>query len=81
MKAASIEKDRLEVKQRAVRRLREELGLSHKTVFFDPWNNPSDGLTYFVYNNRYFEHCRKFQDWHECPDIFSTEIPTKDRII
>jgi len=43
MKQAAIEKDRLEVKQRAVRKLKEEMSLEHKPVFFDPWKNPSDG--------------------------------------
>jgi len=61
--------------------VRQELKLEHKPVFFDPWLNPSDGNIYFVYNNKYFEHCRKTQDWHECPDIFSEEVPSQERII
>jgi len=43
MKLAAKEKDRLEVKQRAVRKLKEDLKLEHKPTFFDPWMNPSDG--------------------------------------
>lgn len=34
MKLASIEKDRLEQKQRTVRKMREELNLHHKAAFF-----------------------------------------------
>jgi len=59
MKQASIEKDRLEVKQRAVRKLKIDLKLEHKPTFFDPWMNPSDGQVYFLYNNKYYEHCRR----------------------
>ena len=73
MKLASIEKERLEQKQRVVRRIKEEHHIEHKAAFFEQWKNPYDDQVYFVYNNRYFEHARKNQDWSMCPDIFSTE--------
>lgn len=78
LKLASSEKERLEQKQRAVRRMREELHIEHKPVFFEPWECPHDGQTYHVYNYKYFEHCRPQQDWKNCPDIFSDELPTED---
>ena len=78
MKLAQAEKDRLEDKQRAVRKIKEELRIEHKALFFEPWENPHDGQTYFVYNNKYFEHCRKNQDWSICPDIFSDQKPNKE---
>ena len=56
----------------------EEKHLEHKPIFFDAWENPYDNQTYYIYNNKYFEHCRKNQDWKECPDIFSNDLPTKD---
>lgn len=37
MKTAAAEKDRLEQKQREVRRIKEELGIHHKAVFFEEW--------------------------------------------
>lgn len=43
MKLASSEKDRLEQKQRLVRKIKEELKIEHKPVFFEPWENPNDG--------------------------------------
>ncbi|MFO0118109.1 MAG: hypothetical protein ACK521_11030 [bacterium] len=42
MKLASIEKDRLEQKQRAVRRMKEEHHIEHKAAFFEEWKNPYD---------------------------------------
>lgn len=42
MKHAAIEKDRLEQKQRAVRKIMEENLLEHKPLFFEAWENPYD---------------------------------------
>lgn len=81
MKLASAEKDRLEQKQRALRKMKEELHLEHKPAFFVPWENPYDNQTYYVYNGEYFEHCRKNQDWDRCPDIFSEEPPTQEKLL
>jgi len=81
MKTASLEKDRLEIKQRAVAKLRNEMKLEHKTVFFEPWINPIDQTLYYVYNYRYFEDCRKNQNWSDCADIFSPKIPSRERIV
>lgn len=39
---ATIEKNRLEEKQRAVRKYKEKLGIEHQSVYFDEWHNPED---------------------------------------
>ena len=78
MKTASEEKDRLEQKQRAVRKIREELNIEHKPLFFEKWDNPFDGQLYYVYNYKYFEHNRPVQDWKKCPDIFGYDENTPD---
>ena len=76
MKLAAKEKDKLEVKQRAVRKLMEDNKIPYKPTFFEPWENPYDGKLYHIYNGKYFEHCRVKKDWHECPDIFSDQLPS-----
>lgn len=43
MKSAAYEKDRLENKQRAVRKYKEVNQLEHKQVYFDTWHNERDG--------------------------------------
>lgn len=80
MQTASTEKDRLEQKQRVVRKLKEEMKMEHEPMFFKPWDNPFDGQLYFVYNHKYFEHNRPNQDWKDSPDIFSSEDVTKESI-
>jgi hypothetical protein len=42
MKLASDEKNRLEEKQRAVRKYNEKHNITHKPVYFDEWVNPND---------------------------------------
>jgi Oxysterol-binding protein len=58
MVVAATEKERLEQKQREVRQMRERLQIEHRPVFFRIWENPFDDQTYYVYNHKYFEHCR-----------------------
>ena len=55
MRTAAEQKDFLERKQRAVRNYNEENNVEHKAIFFEPWENPADGQTYYKYNNKYFE--------------------------
>jgi len=64
-------KDLLEVKQRAVRKYMELKNEKHKPVYFDEKVNPVDGLTYYVYNNKYFEHDRPKKAWGNLLDLFS----------
>ena len=42
MKLAAVEKERLEVRQRAFRKLHESSGTHHAPRYFVPWQNPSD---------------------------------------
>ncbi|XP_038648299.1 oxysterol-binding protein 2 isoform X5 [Scyliorhinus canicula] len=76
---ANVEKQRLEEKQRAVRRLREaeavtaeEEGREHEPyepVWFEKEEDPITGEEMYVYKGGYWE-CKETQDWKTCPDIF-----------
>lgn len=73
---AGKEKERLEVKQRKVRKWREENSIEHRPMYFKEWTNPHDGdKTYWVYNNEYWEKDRKNLDWSRLPDIFTDALP------
>ena len=71
MKVAAFEKNRLEEKQRAVRKYKEKFHIDHKTVYFDEWKNPEDGLIYYRYNGTYFEQDRKTRNWSRLPDLYT----------
>ena len=59
MQLAASEKNRLEEKQRAVRKYNEKHKIDHKPAYFKEWANPNDNnQIYYVYNNLYWE-----QDW------------------
>ena len=73
---AASEKDRLETKQRAVRKYKEKNKIEHKPAYFEEWHNPEDDQIYFRYNHKYFEEDRKNRDWSKLPDLFSEHIPT-----
>ena len=75
MKTAAFEKNRLEEKQRIIRRYKEKYGLEHKAVYFEEWKNPEDDLIYYKYNGTYFENDRKFKDWKKLPDLYSENLP------
>ena len=77
MKAAAEHKDFCENKQRAVRKFREERKIEHHAAFFDPWENPADGQTYYMYNRKYFEHHRPNHDWADSPDLFTENTPAE----
>ena len=70
LKAAS-EKERLEVKQRTVRKEREQRNEVHNPAYFKEVLNPEDGQMYWKYNYQYFEEDRLKQDWSRLPDLFS----------
>lgn len=55
VKLAASEKNRLEEKQRAVRRYREKFKIEWKPKYFREEVCPHDGISYFVYNGTYFE--------------------------
>jgi hypothetical protein len=74
MEIATMCKDHLESKQRAVRKHNETKKIEHKCSYFDTWDNPTDKQTYWVYNGKYFESDRPKQNWSRLPDIFSNNI-------
>jgi hypothetical protein len=75
MKLATDEKNRLEEKQRAVRRWREKNNLDYKPLYFEEWYNSEDNQIYWVYNKTYFEKDRLEQKWERTPDLFSEMLP------
>jgi len=58
MKLAGFEKNRLEEKQRAVRRYNEKNNINHRPIYFEEKFNPEDNQMYFMYNGTYFERDR-----------------------
>ena len=53
---AASEKNRLEEKQRAVRKYNEKNGIVPKPFYFDEYRDPEDPeITYYRYNGKYFE--------------------------
>lgn len=76
---ANAEKVRLEEKQRAVRRKREQEAEkclqegrpypSYEPVWFKKEKDPITGNLIHVYKKTYWE-CKKNQDWSACPDIY-----------
>lgn len=78
MKLAADEKNRLEEKQRAVRKYNEKHNIEHKPFYFDEWKNPDDdSLIYYRYNGKYWEHDRAKKDWSRLPDLYSEALPAE----
>jgi hypothetical protein len=76
MKLASDEKNRLEEKQRAVRKYNEKHNITHKPIYFEEWVNPNDdNQVYYRYNGQYWEKDRQNKDWSRLPDIYSDQLP------
>ncbi|RXM90859.1 Oxysterol-binding protein 1 [Acipenser ruthenus] len=77
---ANSEKQRLEEKQRAVRRKRESEAVkpeeegahvdTYKALWFERKEDPVTGEITNVYRGGYWEAKEK-QDWSACPDVFS----------
>jgi hypothetical protein len=55
MEDAAKFKDKLEVKQRAVRKFKEKEKIEHHPAYFEKWKNPYDKQEYWKYNHKYFE--------------------------
>ncbi|XP_068102548.1 oxysterol-binding protein 2 isoform X1 [Hyperolius riggenbachi] len=76
---ANVEKQRLEEKQRAVRRRREAEAVEaledgteyegYQPLWFERKVDPYTGDLMCVYKGGYWE-CKEKQDWSNCPDIF-----------
>lgn len=76
MVLAASEKNRLEEKQRAVRKYNEKFNIEHKPAYFEEWANPDDNnQIYYVYNNLYWEKDRPVKDWKRLPDLYSENLP------
>ncbi len=76
MQLAASEKNRLEEKQRAVRKYNEKHKIDHKPAYFKEWANPNDNnQIYYVYNNLYWEQDWKQKDWVRLPDLYSDNLP------
>jgi hypothetical protein len=76
MNVAAEEKNRLEEKQRAVRKYNEKNKIEHKPVYFEEWPNPDDNnKIYYRYNSLYWEHDRAKKDWSRLPDLYSDKFP------
>ena len=75
MKAAAYEKNRLEEKQRVMRRYKEKFNIEHTPFYFEEWKNPDDDQIYYRYNHTYFEKDWKVKDWHKLPDLYSENLP------
>ena len=59
-KLAAKEKERLEVKQRQVRKYNEKSNIEHKVSYFQKKFIDEDNQFYYVYNHKYFEHDRNY---------------------
>jgi hypothetical protein len=69
LEKAAEEKHRLEEKQRAARRIREETGETWSPVWFEYKLDEDLNISYFTYNGRYWNAKLK-NDYSACPDIF-----------
>lgn len=75
MKVAAFEKNRLEEKQRIMRRYKEKFHIEHNPMYFEEWKNPEDDQIYYRYNRTYFEQDREHKDWKRLPDLYSEDLP------
>jgi hypothetical protein len=75
-KLAAAEKNRLEEKQRSIRRYNEKHNITPAPYYFDIYDNQNDpSQVYYKYNGKYFEHDRLKRDWSRLPDLFSETLP------
>ena len=75
LKFATDEKNRLEEKQRAVRKYKESMGLEHRPIYFEREDKP-DGEIIYQYKGGYWED-REKGDWSHLMEIFSEELPAE----
>lgn len=66
---AATEKNRVEEKQRAARRVRESAGDEWKPRWFEKKTDPTTGESYWETNGLYWQY-RLEKDWSACDDIF-----------
>ena len=76
---AAKEKERLEIKQRKVRKWREENNIKYEPAYFTEQPVPDhDGKMYFLYNGKYWENDRKKQEWDRLFDLYSEALPFEE---
>jgi hypothetical protein len=66
---AANEKHRLEQKQRAARKIKEENQIPYKPLWFVECDDEIGDEKTYKFGGKYWEH-RKRLDWSECPDLF-----------
>lgn len=66
---AADDKHRVEEKQRAARRTREQEGVEYSPLWFEQVKHPLSGQEYWKYKGNYWEH-RAQHNWKRVPDIF-----------
>lgn len=71
MKLAGAEKERLENKQRAVRKYNEINKIEHKPVYFEEQKEKVEGEPFWRYNQTYYENDRPKKEWKRLPDLYS----------
>ena len=72
LKLAAEEKQRLEEKQRSVRRYNEKHSIDHQPQYFEEWKTPDDpDQIYYRYNGLYFENDSIKGNWSRLPDLYS----------
>jgi len=69
MKVAASEKHRLEEKQRALRRLNEEMQVIHKAHYFNEVDDDVTGEKTFKFKGEYWNK-REVGDWRGAFDLF-----------
>lgn len=69
---ANQEKHRLEERQRAMRKKREQEGIESKPAYFEGYIDPITGVQEFKYINDYWED-KKNKNWSHLPDLFGYE--------
>jgi hypothetical protein len=69
MKLASAEKNRLEEKQRAARRVLEEKKVAYQSQYFTQHTDPRSKETTYLFNGKYWKD-RETHNWSHSPDIY-----------
>lgn len=69
IKLAISEKNRLEEKQRATRKIMEQKKIPHKAAYFSPFIDPITKEQSYCFNGKYWKD-RESGNWGHLPDIF-----------
>ncbi len=69
MEVAAAEKHRLEEKQRAARKIKEQMQVIHKPKWFTECEDEISGEKTYKFNDKYWDK-RKKMDYADFPDLF-----------